>query len=316
MIANSITFTAPSDLARLQNKIDQLRSIGVHTFMLSFDDVERTLKKTDQQVYGSNYPMAHIKLANHLFKEEKQKDPDFKLWFAPTVYYGLKDNVYFNSIRSHLDPSIQVIWTGSWVLNKTITREQAEQVTALLGRKPLIWDNYPVNDYTYVVNKAPQFFLGPLENRAADLSAYVSGLVANPMIQADASKIALATGGQYLYHPGSYISGEAWNQAIMTTEGIENTEAFQQFCRYGSPSLLNDNRNEAFLRLTDAFWKEYQNGQQGSGKTNLRQELVSLSNLPITLHQNIRNQELWDEINPWLNQLGAEGQVALLALII
>jgi len=156
--------------------------------------------------------------------------------------------------------------------------------------------------------------MGPLENRSPDLSSYVSGLIANPMIQPESSKISLATIGQYLYNPTSYNSQKAWELALENTEGIVNTAAFQRFCLYSSPSLLNDDINSYFLDLTAQFWQDYQNGQRGASETNLRQELESLSTLPNSLRQTISNKELLTEINPWLNLLGEEGKVALQAL--
>ena len=66
--------------------------------MLSFDDVEHYLKKSDQPVYRSNYPKAHSDLANKLVKDETAKDPGFKLWLAPTDYYGLNDSSYWSRV--------------------------------------------------------------------------------------------------------------------------------------------------------------------------------------------------------------------------
>ncbi|MCM1566862.1 MAG: beta-N-acetylglucosaminidase [Dehalobacter sp. 4CP] len=314
-VANSITFTSKADVQLLESKIDQLRSIGVHTFMLSFDDVQHYLKSSDQQVYGSDYPKAHIDLANKLLKDETVKDSSFRLWLAPTDYYGLKDSAYWATIRSHLDPSIQVIWTGSWVLNKSITSSEADQVRRLLGRKPLIWDNYPVNDYTYVVKKAPQLFMGPLINRSEDLSAYTSGMLANPMLQPEASKIALYTVSQYLYNPSAYQPLQAWDEALQSMSGIGDALAFRKFCQYSSQSTLDTSDNTGFSKLAGAFWQEYQSGQHGPSESELRKELQLLSALPDNLKKTITNQQLLAEISPWAVKLGEEGQAGLQALV-
>ncbi|MDR3601845.1 MAG: protein O-GlcNAcase [Desulfosporosinus sp.] len=313
-VANSITFTSKADVQRLEGKIDQLRSIGVHTFMLSFDDVEHYLKSSDQPVYGSDYPKAHIDLANKLVKDETANDPGFRLWLTPTDYYGLKDSTYWSTIRLHLDPSVQVIWTGSWVLNQSITGSQAEQVGRLLGRKPLVWDNYPVNDYTYSVKKAPQLLMGPLINRSDDLSVYTGGVLANPMLQAEASKIALYTVAQYLYNPSQYSPLQAWDAAIQNISGLGDVSAFRRFCQYSSQSTLNASNNTEFANLASAFWQEYQSGEHGPSELALQKELQLLSALPDNLNQTITNQELLSEIDPWVLKLGEEGQVGLQAL--
>lgn len=314
MISDSITFSSAQEVQRLESKIDQLRSIGVETFMLSFDDVEHTLKSADQRVYGSDYPRAHVDLADKVLRDEQGKDPNFRLWFAPTDYYGLKDSAYWRTLRSRLNPSIQVIWTGQWVLNKEISGSQAEKAGQFLGRKPLIWDNYPVNDYTYVQKKAPQLFMGPVENRSPALSAQASGMLANPMIQPQASKVALSTIGQYLWNPGSYNPEEAFTLAIQARRGIGSVAAFRRFCLYSSQSLLNDSGNPYFLQLTSAFWQSYRAGNPGSSESNLRRELQAVSDLPATLNRTMTNKELLSEISPWLAKLGQEGQAGLLAL--
>ncbi|KLU63552.1 O-GlcNAcase NagJ precursor [Peptococcaceae bacterium CEB3] len=314
MVADSITYTSAGDVGRLENKIAQLRAIGVHTFMLSFDDVEHTLKSADQRVYGSDYPRAQVELADKVLRDERRHDPSFRLWLAPTDYYGLKDSPYWRTIRSRLDSSVQVIWTGQWVLNKEINGSQAAQVGKLLGRKPLIWDNYPVNDYTYVVKKAPQLFMGPLENRSSGLSRQAAGLLANPMIQAEASKVALSTVGQYLINPAAYSPERAWDAALAARQGVGNAAAFRRFCLYSSRSLLNDSGNPDFLRLVSAYWQDYRAGKRGASETNLKQELEAVSQLPQTLAQTMTNKELLTEIEPWLIKLGQEGQAGLLAL--
>lgn len=156
--------------------------------------------------------------------------------------------------------------------------------------------------------------MGPLENRSPALSAQASGLLANPMIQSQASKVALSTVGQYLWDPGSYNPAEAFTQAVRARRGIGNVTAFRRFCLYSSQSLLNDSGNPYFLQLTSAFWQGYRAGNPGSSESNLRRELQAVSDLPATLNRTMTNKELLSEINPWLAKLGQEGQAGLLAL--
>lgn len=310
MIAQSITFTSHSDLMKLERKIDQLRGMGVHTLMLSFDDVEKSLKIADQSVYGSDYARAHVDLANKILSDEKHKDPNFHLWFAPTTYYGLNDNHYWVTIRTRLNPSIQVIWTGKWVLNQSITGTEAARVATRIGRKPLLWDNYPVNDYTYVVKKAPMLLMGPLEHRSPDLEDHIAGYIANPMLQPEASKVALATVGQYLTNPRAYVPTTAWQHAIQSVGGVGDPAAFRLFCSYSSKSTVNTVGYAPFSALANSFWTS-RSTQHGA---NLRKELETLQNLPGRLHSTLANQALVSEIDPWLTKLGQEGQTGLLAL--
>jgi hyaluronoglucosaminidase len=314
MVSNSISFTSTSDLLKLEKKLDQLRSVGVHTVMLSFDDVERSLKPVDQRVYGSDYARAHVDLANRLLKDERQRDTQFQLWFAPTTYYGLSDNHYWQIIRTRLNTSIPVIWTGKWVLNQSITSSQAIQVTKLIGRKPILWDNYPVNDYTYVVKKAPALLMGPLDHRSSDLPDHLSGYIANPMIQPESSKVPLATVGQYFSNPHSYQPLNAWQTAIQSAEGIQDPTAFHTFCMYSSQSTLNPGGYDSFQTMASVFWQTRATANHVSSENALRRELRTLQQLPHQLHSTVTNSALLAEFDPWLTKLGMEGQVGLLAL--
>ena len=59
-----------------------------------------------------------------------------------------------------------------------------------MGRKPFIWDNYPVNDGPFM---AKHLYLRAFENRGPDLKSLTTGLAANPMNQAFLSWLPLAT---------------------------------------------------------------------------------------------------------------------------
>jgi hypothetical protein len=85
---------------------------------------------------------------------------------------------------------VPVGWTGASVVNDEITGEEARaRAAALGGRRPLLWDNVPVNDGVM----SDRLFLGPLRGRSPDLRTECSGYMANPMVQARASMLPLAS---------------------------------------------------------------------------------------------------------------------------
>ncbi|QSO53515.1 beta-N-acetylglucosaminidase domain-containing protein [Alicyclobacillus curvatus] len=313
-VNQSITYSSASDRQTLEAKINQLRGIGVHTFMLSFDDIETDLKPTDKAVYGTNYALAQMELANQVLSDERQQDPRFQLWFAPTSYYGLTDGPYWQTLRSTLSANIKVIWTGKWVLNQTISSTQAETITRLLGRKPLIWDNYPVNDYTYNPGKPHQLMLGPLQGRDATLLSHVSGYLSNPMLQPDASKLALATIADYLQNPNGYQPKTAWTNAIRHMPGVTNSALFEQFAAFNTKSILNPSGDAPTRPLISAFWNASSATERTTAQTQLAAEFRMLADLPRNLSPTITDKELLHEIQPWLTKLGEEGSGGLAAL--
>jgi hyaluronoglucosaminidase len=102
------------------------------------------------------------------------------------------------------------MWTGTDVVPPSITVDQAEAASALFGRKVFIWDNYPVNDYGQA---AGRLLLAPYDHREPGLSEHVAGIVANPMNQAAASKVAVFTMADFSWHDRAYDRDRSWRAA-------------------------------------------------------------------------------------------------------
>jgi hypothetical protein len=76
----------------------------------------------------------------------------------------------------------------------------------------LLWDNYPVNDFD-----PDRLFLGPLLGRDPRLAdGRCAGLVANAMVQAVPSKLALATIGDWARDPHAYDPLASFERALET----------------------------------------------------------------------------------------------------
>ncbi|ARU62875.1 hypothetical protein CBW65_19250 [Tumebacillus avium] len=304
MYEKAILFSSEEDRKRLSAKIAQLQEMGVKTLMLSFDDVQEELKDKDKGIYGTNYAEAHMQLANNLLAEGKKKDPGFELWFAPTRYWGVKDDPYWQTLREQLDPSIQVIWTGPEILSKKIDSADADKVAQLLGRKPLIWDNYPVNDFTYAIANEPQLFFGPLEARSEDLHKHVSGLLANPMVQPESSKPALYSISKYLQSPAAYDPEKAYVEGLSQLQGVADGGLFNKFADYSRRSMFEEDVwNPKFKALVDI-----------EDEARLKKEFEELKGLRGALMQSTTNKQLLKEIDPWLMKLSREGELGLLTL--
>ncbi|MFD2168586.1 beta-N-acetylglucosaminidase domain-containing protein [Tumebacillus lipolyticus] len=304
MKSKAINYSSEEDQQKLFAKTEQLRKLGVDTILLSFDQAQGGLSDKDRGTYGTNYAQAHVTLANSLLEEVRKKDSNFQLWFMPTQYYGVKENSYWVTLREQLEGSIEVIWTGPEILSKKIEAADADKAAQLLGRKPLVWDHYPINDYTYEVEQAPKLFFGPLEHRSNDLQTHVTGLLANTMVQLESSKPALYSIGQYLDHPASYDPQKAYVESLSSLSGIERTELFNKFTDYSRRSIIADDKwNPKFKALVDAGDKE-----------RLRKEFEELRDLRKNLSKAITNRQLVTEIDPWLMKLSREGELGLLAL--
>lgn len=104
---------------------------------------------------------------------------------VPTHYAGTTDSPYLRSLVDELHADIAVMWTGSTVVCDHIGPDEATARSAVTGgRRPLLWDNTPVNDALM----RDLLHLGPYTGRPVELRPLVSGLLVNPMEFARASR--------------------------------------------------------------------------------------------------------------------------------
>lgn len=130
-----------------------------------------------------------------ILADVKRSCPNLKILFCPTYYcldpilerlFGPRPESYFEDLRN-IDKDIDIFWTGNSVLSSVITPEDLLYAAKLLGRKPYLWDNYPVNDG----KKISRFLhLRPVGGRDGTLN-YLCGYAANPMNQCCLNELPL-----------------------------------------------------------------------------------------------------------------------------
>lgn len=304
-----ITYSSDADRKALAAKVEQLRALGIHTLMLSLDDVLEQLSRADRTVYGQNYALAQADLANWLYGSQRQSDPQFALWLTPSHYWGTKADDYLTTLGARLDPGIGLVWTGPDVLSTQITAADADAFAAVVKRKPIVWDNYPVNDYTYVQKHKPRLIMGPLRGRSADLAPHVAGYIANPMIQPEASQLPLYTAAAYLAQPGSYDPQAAWREAAgRLTSTDAGAAALLEFASHAQISAVTDQEAPDLAAAIDA----YQRGAAGS-TARLQQRFSAMVTMPERLAGAV-SPSFYQEVTPWVQALQHKGQAGLLAL--
>jgi hypothetical protein len=218
----TMTYSDSGDYDDLLRKIDQVSALGVRHFGLFVDDVPAELtSEADRRAYGT-LAAAHVALANRLYRELSGRG--HTLAFTPTTYTNAwGDPEYVAAIGAGLAPEIMVVWTGPDVASPTISAAQAAEWGRLLRRRPLLWDNYPVNDYARW-----RLFLGPFTGRAPDLAGATLGIIANPMNEAHASMLPLATLADYARNPAGYDPEQSLAAAAEMLYGIHR-DALQPF---------------------------------------------------------------------------------------
>lgn len=218
----SMTYSSDEDFDKLTAKLESVGKLGTSCYALFLDDVPEEIQNSADKARFKTLAQAHAYVINKLYHHLVGLSPQNHLVVTPTTYtngFGSRD--YIRELGAEVDPHVDLVWTGTEVVSPVITVQQTEDWAKFLKRPPLIWDNYPVDDFA---RWRP--FLGPLVGRAPNLGAVVRGLVSNPMNEAHASMIPLATIADYLWNSEAYQPQESEHQALIAQFGSDGPQIF------------------------------------------------------------------------------------------
>ena len=186
---------------RLERRLADLKTLEPGILGVFFDDMK-----------GDRSSMARVQAdVAHIAADAL---PDARVVVCPTYYsddpalrmlFGDEPAGYLEGLGEALDPSIDVFWTGPMVCSEGYPEEHLRRVAGRLGRKPFLWDNYPVNDG---VRMAPFLHLRPPQGRPPRPAELCSGFAANPMNQPWLSRLPFAALG------AQWASGETDPEAL------------------------------------------------------------------------------------------------------
>ncbi|MEV4969830.1 beta-N-acetylhexosaminidase family protein [Streptomyces scopuliridis] len=231
----SICYSDPADRTALTAKLQAMYDLGTRAFSIPLDDISYTKWNCDADLKTYGAPgraaaaAAQVDLLNDLQRNfittHEGAQP---LQMVPTEYGDLTDTAYKQKLRASLDPAVVVMWTGTDVVPPSITNTQADAASQLFGRKVFVWDNYPVNDYG---NTSGRLLLAPYDKREAGLSDHLSGIVANPMNQPYASKVAVFGAADFAWNDRAYQAATNWQRAMsyLADRDTAATEALLTF---------------------------------------------------------------------------------------
>lgn len=191
------------DFQRLWRHFQSFQDLGVRWFSVAFDDISGGVDAAGQ-----------ARTVNRLYARLLERDPEVRFILCPTVYHNrmLSESwarEYLRVLGEELNPEIEVFWTGPGVCSWRITPEDVDAFVDLIGRKPFVWDNYPVND------GAPLLHLAPLQERSPELHRHVSGYLFNPMYHHEINRLPAMTIADYLWDPENYDPWESIGQGIL-----------------------------------------------------------------------------------------------------
>jgi hyaluronoglucosaminidase len=162
--------------AQLKAKLLQLATIGLDDLAILFDDMRGDLPDLAQR---------QAEIVDVAF----QAVPDARGFMCPSYYsddpvldrvFGARPENYLHDLGRMIDPAIAIYWTGEEVCAPEISPGHIADVAQLLGRKPALWDNYPVNDGPRM---SQYLHLRGFTGRPAGLAPQISHHAINPASQ-------------------------------------------------------------------------------------------------------------------------------------
>jgi len=217
----SIKYSSDEDYLVLREKLFSIATLGVAQFALFLDDVPEQLQHPEDIESFSTLAEAHVELINRLNTDLLSVGAT--LVVCPTTYttaWGSKE--YIQILGNGVDESIPLFWTGDDVAIGQITAQQAADWGKLMGRKPWIWDNFPVNDF-----EQWRPIVGPIVGRSVDLSSESGAIFANPMDKPYLSMISLYTVAKYAGNPYGYDPDQDWQDALVHLAGADGARAIR-----------------------------------------------------------------------------------------
>lgn len=167
--------------------------------------------------------------------------------------FGARPSDYLSTLGRSLDPAIEVFWTGEEVCSREVSPGHLKRIGDLLRRKPVLWDNYPVNDGDRM---SRHLHLRAFTGRPAANAAHLAGHGINPALQPTLTAIpALTLAESYRLGP-DYQYGRAFRQAAREVLGAELAQQVQAdllVLEDGGLARIGEEKRQALLRTYDGF---------------------------------------------------------------
>ena len=202
-------------------KVRALDEIGIDDLAILFDDTRGDVP----DLAAREAEVVHTALANTRAS---------RVLMCPTYYsddcmldvvFGARPHGYLEDLGRRLDPRVAVYWTGEEICTREFSPGHLTRVADALGRKPTLWDNYPVNDGP----RMSRFLhLRGFTGRPGSIGEHVAAHATNPALQPHLSLIPAATLVASYREGTNYRYMAAFRTAARALAGDELAEMLEQ----------------------------------------------------------------------------------------
>ena len=195
-------------------KVRALDDIGIDDLAILFDDTRGDVP----DLAAREAEIVHTALATTRAS---------RVLMCPTYYsddrmldtvFGLRPTGYLEGLGRKLDPRVAVYWTGEEICTREFSPGHLDRVADALGRKPTLWDNYPVNDGP----RMSRFLhLRGFTGRPSVIGPHIAAHAINPALQPHLSLIPAATLAASYRDGTGYAYMHAFRDAARVLAGNE-----------------------------------------------------------------------------------------------
>lgn len=182
----------------LRTKLAHLAALKPDDLAILFDDMRGDVPELAERQAAIVHFAAERGVARRILSCPSYYSDDVIL----DVAFGQRPPFYLEQLGRLLDPAVQLFWTGPEVGSREFTPGHLARVAGQLGRKPFLWDNYPVNDGSRM---SQHLHLRGFTGRPASIGPHIAAHGINPASQALLSRVPLLTLVE------SYAKGEAYD---------------------------------------------------------------------------------------------------------
>nr|MDQ4088295.1 protein O-GlcNAcase [Pseudomonadota bacterium] len=193
-------------------KVAQLNALGADDLALLFDDMR-----------GDVPDLAERQAAIVAFAAARTDAS--RIICCPSYYsddpvlddaFGTRPLRYLEQLGKLLDPAVEVMWTGEEVVSREYSRGHLERVAEAIGRRPFLWDNYPVNDGARM---SQHLHLRAFTGRPAGIGRHLAAHGINLASQPVLSRIPALTLAESYRSGDAYAYGAAFERAAQAVLG-------------------------------------------------------------------------------------------------
>ncbi len=306
--ALAFRYTDATHLKVLRGKLRAAKQHGIRSFALLLDDIPSRFENSEDVTAFPDLARAQAWLANELLADVEE---DGEFYFCPTEYHGAGNSAYLWALGATMDARTRILWTGPDVCSPAISAADLRGVADALRRKPVIWDNFPVND----LDMQHDPHAAPLRSRTPDLIAATAGYFAAAGALPAASRVALRTTAAYLRDPHGYEPDAAFADAARaSTATPQEADAVLLLADLARRNpLVGPERalHHALWPAIDAFWAARGGVPAGAGPDVPRRPAPQ----PLTpdeapLRQLVRDMEVHAETLAHLHDLALRADLA------